>query len=111
MPAKGTKSKRKPSLQLTDVADASPISFTAKAQELYDKVNSRWKLDHVSHELLTIACQNISQADRCQAVLEREGLSFTSRFDEPRQHPLLKQQQQFLTSASNTLSKLQLSLG
>ena len=107
----GAKSTKKPKLQAISLEDASPIAFTKKGQELYDKVSSRWKLDHVAEELLIIACQNISEAERCHKVLQREGYSFISRFDEPRQHPLLKQEQVFLTAASNTLAKLHLSLG
>lgn len=106
----GAKSTKKPKLQAFSLDDAKPIAFTQKGKELYEKVSQRWKLDLVAEELLIIACQNISEAERCHQVLQLEGYSFISRFDEPRQHPLLKQEQAFLTSASNTLAKLHISL-
>lgn len=106
----GAKSTKKPKLQAVSFDDAKPIAFTAKGKDLYEKVSQRWKLDHVSEELLIIACQNISEAERCHEVLQREGYSYISRFDEPKQHPLLKQEQVFLTAASNTLAKLHLAL-
>ena len=108
---RGAKSQKQPKLQPQDLANAKPIPFTAKGQELFDRISCRWKLDDCAVELLTIACQNISEAERCHQVIEKEGYSFISRFDEPRPHPLLKQEQQFLSSATTTLAKLHVSLG
>ena len=107
----GAKSKATPKIQPMDFQDVKPISLTPNGQALFDKVSSRWKLDYVATELLTIAAQNVSEAEKCHQVLEREGYSYTTRFDEPKPHPLLKQEQQFLAAASNTLSKLHQGLG
>lgn len=107
----GAKSKKKPTLAAQDFGDVKPIPFTAKGQELFDRISARWKLDDCAVELLTIACQNISEAERCHQVVQAEGYSYTSRFGEPKNHPLLKQEQQFLSSATTTLAKLHVSLG
>jgi len=84
---KGAKSVKTPTAVVTKATDAGAIPFTKNAQALYDEISNKWVLDPLSEKLLVAACANLSLAEACHAIVEREGHHYMSRFDEPKVHP------------------------
>ena len=107
---KGAKSVKTPTAVVSKATDVGAIPFTKNAQALYDEVSGKWVLDPISEKLLVAACTNLSLAEACHAIVEKEGHHYMSRFDEPKLHPLLSQESTFLVNHANALSKLQPSL-
>lgn len=107
----GSKNRAKPKLQPMDLTDAKKITLTPNGKDLLNKIKNKWVLDEVALELATVAAIAVSEAERCHEVLQKEGYTMKTRYDETRNHPMLKQEQAFLSTASGTLSKLQMSLG
>ena len=106
----GSKNKKTPTQVVSKIIDAEKIPFTKNAQQLFDEVSKKWQLDPLSLKLLEAACINLSMAEKCHAIVEKEGEHYFSRFNEPKTHPLLSQESTFLVAYANALSKLQPSL-
>ncbi len=83
----GAKSKKKPQAVVAADKDAAAIELTTSGKKLYDEINGRWRLDPLCEKLLMAAAIHLSDAERCHAIVEREGRHFLTRFDEPKPHP------------------------
>ena len=110
----GSKNKKKSSvsgktLELLS-GDAPQVELTAGGQALWDQVLSEWKLDSSSRALLRLACESLSQAERCNVYVKRDGLIVMNRFDEPRKNEAAVMEAQFRSAAIGALNKLMASL-
>jgi hypothetical protein len=106
----GAKSKKKPQAVVAADKDAAAIELTTSGKKLYDEINGRWRLDPLCEKLLMAAAIHLSHAERCNAIVEKEGRHYLTRFDEPKPHPLLAEASKNLVSHTNALAKLMTAL-
>ena len=104
--ATGSKNKKKPTFTGPEELGAEPIQLTANAQKLFDEISTRWRLDPCSEKLLMAAAIALSEAEKCNAVVEREGRNYLSRFNEPKIHPMVAESAKWVTLHTNALAKL-----
>ena len=78
---------------------ASPPSngLSPEAQAWFSSVEARYQLDDHHRKLLTGACIMWSRAMEARAVLDREGLTYTDRFEAPRPRPEITIERDSLT--------------
>jgi P27 family predicted phage terminase small subunit len=62
--------------------------LSARGRALWDSLIGDFVLDDAAaHELLRRACEASDRADQALAVIDAEGVTFKTRFGEPRVHP------------------------
>jgi P27 family predicted phage terminase small subunit len=65
-----------------------PEHLTERGKTLWRSLIGEFVLDDAAaHELLRRACEASDRADDARLVIEAEGVTFTTRFGEPRVHP------------------------
>ena len=61
--------------------------MTATAQGWLDSVRRDYELDPHHERLAVLAAQALSRGERAQEVLDRDGLTYTDRFGQPKVRP------------------------
>ncbi len=107
----GSRNKKKP-VPILGVPgnDAPMVPLTKDAQQFFDEVSKRWKMDVTSLRLLRLACESISEAERFNLLLEEKGRSYTDRFGAVVPSKLASQEAQHRSTAMSCLHKLQAAL-
>lgn len=96
----------RPSGQTTTTLPARPIELSPTAKELVDRVSSEWTLTAPAAALLRLVAENMTRAELCDAVLEREGLVVPDQKGSSKVHPLALLARDHRNAASNGLQRL-----
>ena len=59
--------------------DTGDAPLTGPALQLWHDANARWELDAVAARILRAACESLQLSNRCQSILDREGLTIQDR--------------------------------
>jgi hypothetical protein len=92
----------------TDIAPDCPLE--GPALDLWNNVRERWDLDAVSERILRSACESLLVSNRCQAILDTEGLVVVDRSGKPAKHPAATIGRDARAAYTLALAKLKLDL-
>jgi hypothetical protein len=90
----------------TATLPAGPIELSPTAQELVDRVQADWTLSPPVAALLRLIAENMTRAELCDAVLDREGLTVPDAKGAAKVHPLALLARDHRNAASNGLQRL-----
>lgn len=90
----------------TAAIPVGPIELTPTAQELVDRVQAEWTLSPPVAALLRLIAENMSRAELCDAVLDREGLVVPDAKGAMKAHPLALLARDHRNAASGGLQRL-----
>ena len=65
----------------------APAHLSAQMKFFWEAVFERQRLQMFQMHLLEKACESFDRAEAARKILEREGLTFTDRFGQPRARP------------------------
>ena len=89
---------------------AADCPLEGPALELWNNVHERWDLDAVSERILRSACESLLVSNRCQAILDTEGLVVIDRWGKPAKHPAATIGRDARAAYTLALAKLKLDL-
>jgi phage terminase small subunit len=73
--------------------------WTTAAKRFWDRTLSVYAIEDEHHlALLRSACEQLSRAEQCRKVVEKQGLTFTDRYKQPKPHPLLAEERSCLNA-------------
>jgi hypothetical protein len=95
----------------TAVSTGSNVALTGRAAELWREVQATWNLDAAATELLRCACESLTRADECAAIVNAEGTAVRDRWGQVKVHPVALLERDLRGQASRQLAALGLALG
>ena len=84
----------------------SPMKLSPSAQAIYDDVSGQWQLTAPVRALLLLACQHLTRAEQCDAVVDSETLVIDDQKGSRKAHPLALLSRDLKNSAQNCLQRL-----
>jgi len=93
------------------VSTGSNVALTGRAAELWREVQATWNLYAAATELLRCACESLTRADECAAIVNAEGTAVRDRWGQVKVHPVALLERDLRGQASRQLAALGLALG
>jgi hypothetical protein len=93
------------------ITTGSNVPLTGRAADLWREVQSTWSLDAAAIELLRCACESLTRADECAAIVNAEGTAVRDRWGQVKVHPVALLERDLRGQAARQLAALGLSLG
>ena len=85
--------------------------LNAEAQALFDDVATRWELTSPVRALLQLACESITRAAACDAIVDVEGYEVRDMKGSIKVHPLALLSRDLKGMGASTLQRLITNLG
>jgi hypothetical protein len=93
------------------ITTGSNVPLTGRAADLWREVQATWNLDAAATELLRCACESLTRADECAAIVNAEGTTVRDRWGQVKVHPAALLERDLRGQASRQLAALGLALG
>jgi hypothetical protein len=90
---------------------ASAVELRGRAADLWREVQASWNLDAAAVELLRCACESLTRADECAAIVNAEGPVVRDRWGQTKAHPAALLERDLRGQAARQLAALGLTLG
>jgi hypothetical protein len=68
---------------------SAPAHLSADSAAWFEAVVRDWPLDDHHVRLLTLAAEAWDRAGEARRIIERDGVTYTDRFNSPRMHPVV----------------------
>lgn len=91
-------------------SDASDVPLVGPALQLWNDAHERWELDSVASRILRGACESLQVSNRCQAIIDAEGVVVPDRWGRPQKHPAVMIGRDARSHYTLCLAKLRLDL-
>jgi len=93
------------------VATGTNVPLKGRAADLWREIQATWSLDAAALELLRCACESLTRADECAAIVNAEGTTVRDRWGQVKVHPVALLERDLRGQASRQLAALGLTLG
>lgn len=90
---------------------ASAVELRGRGADLWREVQAGWNLDAAALELLRCACESMTRADECAAIVNAEGTVVRDRWGQTKVHPAALLERDLRGQAARQLAALGLALG
>ena len=91
-------------------SDTSDVPLVGPALDLWDQAHERWELDAVASRILRGACESLMLSNKCQAIIDAEGVVVPDRWGRPQKHPAVMIGRDARAHFTLALAKLRLDL-